>query len=83
MGRSRDHQYNHMRNEEMGAMPLAREYLTAEDWQERWPLLAGRPLLDGKPTAYVCRNRLCKLPANTPAQLSVQPDKLVSQAPAP
>ena len=77
MGRSREHQYNHMRNEEMGAMPLAREYLTAEDWQERWPLL------DGKPTAYVCRNRLCKLTANTPAQLSVQPDKLVSQVPAP
>lgn len=50
---------------------------------ERWPLLAGRPLLDGKPTAYVCRNRLCKLPVNTPAQLSVQLDKLVSQAPAP
>ena len=34
MGRSREHQYNHMRNEEMEAMPLAREYLSAEDWQE-------------------------------------------------
>jgi uncharacterized protein YyaL (SSP411 family) len=50
---------------------------------ERWPLLAGRPLLDGKPTAYVCRKRLCKLPVNTPVQLSVQLDKLASQVPAP
>ena len=50
---------------------------------ERWPLLAGRPLLDGKPTAYVCRKRLCKLPVNTPVALSVQLDKLVSQVPAP
>jgi len=50
---------------------------------ERWPLLAGRPLLDGKPTAYVCRKRLCKLPVNTPVALSVQLDKLVSQMPAP
>ena len=49
---------------------------------QRWPLLAGRPLLDGRPTAYVCRKRLCKLPVNTPAQLSVQLDKLVSQVPA-
>jgi uncharacterized protein YyaL (SSP411 family) len=50
---------------------------------ERWPLLVGRPLLDGKPTAYVCRKRLCNLPVNTPAELSVQLDKLVSQVPVP
>ena len=50
---------------------------------EAWPLLAARPLLDDKATAYVCRKRLCDLPVNTPAQLSVQLDKLVSQVPAP
>jgi uncharacterized protein YyaL (SSP411 family) len=50
---------------------------------EKWSLLAGRPLLDGKPTAYVCRKRLCKLPVNTPAALSIQLDKLVSRVPAP
>jgi hypothetical protein len=50
---------------------------------EEWLLLAGRPLLDDKATAYVCRKRLCDLPVDTPAQLSVQLDKLVSQVPAP
>ena len=50
---------------------------------EKWPLLARRPLLDGKPTAYVCRKRLCKLPVNTSVALSVQLDKLVSRVPAP
>lgn len=50
---------------------------------ETWPLLAARPLLDDKPTAYVCRKRLCDLPVNTPAALSAQLNKLVSQVPAP
>jgi branched-chain amino acid transport system ATP-binding protein len=34
VGRYREHQYNHMRSEEMEALPLAREHLSAEDWQE-------------------------------------------------
>jgi len=34
VGRYREHQYNHMRSEEMEALPLAREHLTDEDWQE-------------------------------------------------
>lgn len=46
---------------------------------EKWPLLAGRPLLDGKPTAYVCKNRLCDLPVDTPAELSAQLDRLISR----
>jgi uncharacterized protein YyaL (SSP411 family) len=50
---------------------------------ERWPLLAARPLIDDKPTAYVCRKRLCDWPVNTPAELAAQLDKLVSRAPAP
>ena len=30
----RDHQYNHMRCEELEALPLAKEHLTSEDWEE-------------------------------------------------
>ena len=48
---------------------------------ENWPLLAGRPLLDGKPTAYVCKNRLCDLPVDSAEELSAQLDKLVSLKP--
>ncbi|MBF0584471.1 MAG: thioredoxin domain-containing protein [Magnetococcales bacterium] len=29
-----------------------------------WPLLAGRVPLDDKPTVYVCRNLVCRLPVN-------------------
>jgi hypothetical protein len=50
---------------------------------ETWPLLEGRPLLADRATAYVCQNRLCDLPVDTPAQLSAQLDKLVVRAPAP
>lgn len=30
------------------------------------PLLHDRPLLDGKPTAYLCRNFVCQQPVNSP-----------------
>jgi hypothetical protein len=33
------------------------------------PLLAGRPLVDGKPTAYVCEGFVCKQPVTTPEEL--------------
>ncbi len=46
---------------------------------ERWPLLAGRPLLDRSATAYVCSNRICDLPVDTTEGLSEQLDKLVSR----
>ena len=36
------------------------------------PLLADRPLVDGKATAYVCEHFVCKLPVNTPAALRDQ-----------
>jgi len=39
-----------------------------------WPLLAARPLLHDKPTAYVCRRRLCRFPVNQPADLARQLD---------
>jgi uncharacterized protein YyaL (SSP411 family) len=44
----------------------------------RWPLLASRPLLADRPTAYVCRNRLCDLPVDTPAELASQLDALTA-----
>ncbi|MDP6391306.1 MAG: thioredoxin domain-containing protein, partial [Alphaproteobacteria bacterium] len=47
-----------------------------------WPLLAGRPLLDDNATAYVCKNRICDLPVDTPAALAAQLDKLVTPGPA-
>ena len=35
-------------------------------------LLADRPLLDGRPTAYVCRGFVCRLPVTTTAELRDQ-----------
>lgn len=36
---------------------------------EELPLLAGRPLVDGKPAAYVCRNFVCDVPTTDPDRL--------------
>jgi hypothetical protein len=36
------------------------------------PLLANRPAVDGKPTAYVCRNYECRRGVTTPAELAEQ-----------
>jgi uncharacterized protein len=33
------------------------------------PLLADRPLIDGRPTAYLCRDFACRLPVTDPAAL--------------
>ena len=38
----------------------------------RVPLLAGRSMVDGKPTAYVCRNFACQQPVNNPEELAKQ-----------
>jgi uncharacterized protein YyaL (SSP411 family) len=35
-------------------------------------LLNERPLLNGQPTAYVCQNFVCRLPVNTPEEMSEQ-----------
>ena len=34
------------------------------------PLLTGRPLIDGKPTAYVCRHFVCAAPTTDPQMLA-------------
>ncbi len=36
------------------------------------PLLADRPQIDGRPTAYVCVNYACRLPVTDPAALAAQ-----------
>lgn len=36
------------------------------------PLLADRPLVDGRPAAYVCRGFVCSAPTTDPAQLAEQ-----------
>jgi uncharacterized protein len=36
------------------------------------PLLSNRQLVEGEPTAYVCRNFVCKLPVKTPQDLLAQ-----------
>jgi uncharacterized protein YyaL (SSP411 family) len=38
----------------------------------RIPLLKDRPLIEGKPTAYVCENYACKQPVTTPADFERQ-----------
>lgn len=38
--------------------------------QKRLPLLEGRGLVDGKPAAYVCFNRTCRLPVSDPVLLA-------------
>ena len=49
----------------------------AADENDRWPLLAGRPLLGNKATAYVCKNRLCDVPVDTPVEFAAQLDRLI------
>jgi uncharacterized protein YyaL (SSP411 family) len=46
----------------------------ASEAAEGLALLADRPLRDGKPTAYVCRNYACNLPVTTADELSEQLD---------
>ncbi|MDQ1516125.1 MAG: uncharacterized protein QOE80_1955 [Actinomycetota bacterium] len=38
------------------------------------PLLADRPLVDGRPTAYVCQHFACRQPVTDPADLATQID---------
>ncbi len=38
------------------------------------PLLADRPLVDGRPTAYVCERFACRLPVTTPEALRAEID---------
>jgi uncharacterized protein YyaL (SSP411 family) len=44
----------------------------ADPGSESVPLLAGRPQLDGKATAYVCEHFVCQRPVTSPAELASQ-----------
>jgi uncharacterized protein YyaL (SSP411 family) len=44
------------------------------------PLLADRPQKDGRPTAYVCRQFVCRLPVNTPEELADQLEESQSES---
>ena len=55
----------------LGTAPGAVVALGSEGSGE-FPLLADRPLRDGEPTAYVCRNFTCDAPTTDPDRLSTQ-----------
>ncbi len=42
----------------------------ADTWREMTPFLKGKTLIEGKPTAFVCRNNTCRPPVNDPVALS-------------
>jgi uncharacterized protein len=44
------------------------------------PLLADRPLVDGRPTAYVCQHFACRRPVTDPAALAAQLDETLRPA---
>jgi uncharacterized protein YyaL (SSP411 family) len=46
--------------------------LVAADSAIDLPLLQGKEMIDGKPTAFVCRNYACQLPVTTPDALAEQ-----------
>ncbi|MGW2228966.1 thioredoxin domain-containing protein [Streptomyces formicae] len=53
----------------LGAAPGAVVAVGAEGSDEL-PLLADRPLVDGRPAAYVCRSFVCAAPTTDPAELA-------------
>jgi uncharacterized protein YyaL (SSP411 family) len=45
---------------------------SGEEGGEEFPLLADRPLVNGRPTAYVCRNFTCRAPTTDARELAEQ-----------
>jgi len=41
---------------------------------EKSPLLRGKKMLNGKPTAFVCEDYVCKVPVNSASELADQLD---------
>jgi uncharacterized protein YyaL (SSP411 family) len=42
------------------------------------PLLADRPLVQGRPTAYVCQHFACQMPVTAPEALAAQLDDVLA-----
>jgi uncharacterized protein len=54
------------------AAPAGSVILAGEPDQAGFALLADRPLIEGRATAYVCRHFVCKLPVTSAADLAAQ-----------
>ena len=54
------------------AAPAGSVILAGEPDQASFALLADRPLIEGRPTAYVCQHFVCKLPVTSAADLAAQ-----------
>jgi uncharacterized protein len=54
------------------AAPAGSVILAGEPDQAGFALLADRPLIEGRPTAYVCQHFVCKLPVTSAADLAAQ-----------
>ncbi len=51
-------------------LPHATVAQKAPDADNPLPVFEGRTMVDGKPTAYVCENYVCRLPVTTPEELN-------------
>ena len=54
------------------AAPAGSVILAGEPELDGFALLADRPLIQGRPTAYVCQHFVCKLPVTSAADLAAQ-----------
>ena len=54
------------------AAPAGSVILAGEPDQPGFALLADRPLIDGRPTAYVCQHFVCKFPVTSAGDLAAQ-----------
>jgi len=59
---------------------VARLGLADQETPKYVPLLAGKTLIDGKPTAYVCRNFACQRPTTDPEELREQLQQAVKSS---
>jgi uncharacterized protein YyaL (SSP411 family) len=73
---------NALRDEVTGRLLPNSVLLVAEPGAgaELSPLLADRPLVDGRPSAYVCEGYACQRPVTDPAELRSQLDEVVARA---
>jgi uncharacterized protein YyaL (SSP411 family) len=58
-----------LRDAALGGFHPNAVYAFADEPTDRVPLLAGKALVDGKPTAYVCERFACQAPITTPEEL--------------